>query len=78
VDHCTDVVCNANVPLITYNWLKNHYYPHPNFDVEHQCRDYDRLLEVAKKRKVDKTFLRPEGKTVVEFDEAPIDLKADS
>jgi len=83
VDHCTDMIrqklmCDADASLITYNWLRNHYYPHPNFNVEHQCRDYDRLLEIAEERKVDRTFLRPEGKMVVEFEETPFDPEAGS
>lgn len=83
MDHCTDMIrqqlmCAADTSLITYNWLKNHYYPHPNFNVEHQCRDYDRLLQVAAERKIDRVLLRPEGKTVVEFEQAPFDPEADS
>jgi len=72
------LMCDADSTLITYNWLKNHYYPHPNFNVQHQCRDYDRLLEVAESRKIEDTFLRPEGKVVVDFEEVPFDPEADS
>ncbi|PVH94102.1 hypothetical protein DM02DRAFT_661360 [Periconia macrospinosa] len=82
-DHCADMLrqklmCEADSSLITYNWLKNHYYPHPNFNVEHQCRNYDRLLEVSEIRRVGRSFLRPEGKTVIDFVEEPFDPEAES
>lgn len=82
-DHCADMLrqklmCEADASLITYNWLKHHYYPHPNFNVEHQCRNYSRLVEVAETRKVAMTFPKPEGKPVIDFVEAPFDPEADS
>ena len=71
------LICDADGALITYNWLKNHYYPHPNFNVEHQCRDYSRLLEFAEERRLNGTLLRPEGKVGVEFEEEmPVDPDA--
>lgn len=69
-------MCEADASLITYNWLKNHYYPHPNFNVEHQCRDYDSLLEMSESRRVDRSFLRPEGIEVTDFIEEPFDPEA--
>ncbi|KAL5114926.1 hypothetical protein ACEQ8H_007173 [Pleosporales sp. CAS-2024a] len=82
-DHCVDVLrqklmCDADGALVTYNWQKNHYYPHPNFNVEHQCRDYNRLLEFSEQRRLEGSLLRPEGKPVVEFEEMPFDPKATS
>ena len=82
VDHCADMLrqklmCDADANLITYNWIKNHYAPHPNFNVQHQCRDYNRLLEVAAEHKLDGSMfshgwiLRPTDRPVVEFEGEP-------
>ncbi|KAF2471229.1 uncharacterized protein BDR25DRAFT_325024 [Lindgomyces ingoldianus] len=89
IDHCADILrqklmCDADANLITYNWLKGHYIPHPNFNVQHQCRDYDRLLEVAAEHRIDGSIfpsgwiLRPTDRPVIEFDEPPFDPMADS
>ncbi|KAF2182968.1 hypothetical protein K469DRAFT_635892 [Zopfia rhizophila CBS 207.26] len=88
IDHCADMLrqklmCDADPTLITYNWIKNHYAPHPNFNTQHKCRSYDRLLEVQLQHKVDGSrfrngwILRPKDRPVVEFDEPPFDPNAD-
>jgi len=87
VDHCVDMlrqklVCDADPGLVTYSWLKNHYNPHPNFNVEHKCRSYDRLMAAAERYGVDMGTLpeggirRPAGEEVVEFVEPPFDPSA--
>ena len=87
-DHCADILrqklqCDADAGLITYNWLKNHYSPHPNFNVQHQCRNYQDLLDVAAQLRVDGSefdkgwILRPTDAPVVEFDVPPFDPNAD-
>ena len=88
VDHCVDMLrqklmCDADPGLITYSWLKNHHNPHPNFNVEHKCRSYDRLLGASSKYGVDlDTFpeggiRRPAGEKVVDFVEPPFDPLAE-
>jgi hypothetical protein len=87
MDHCADMLrqklmCDADATLLTYNWIKNHYGPHPNFNVEHKCRDYDRLLEEAARHRVDGSlfpkgyFIRPTDIPVVDFEEPPFDPEA--
>jgi hypothetical protein len=89
LDHCADILrqklmCDADATPITYNWIKNHYKPHPNFNVQHQCRNYSALLEVAAGQRVDGGgfengwILRPTDAPVVEFDEPPFDPDADA
>ncbi len=87
LDHCADMLrqklmCDADASLITYNWIQNHYSPHPNFNVQHQCRDYSRLLEVARQYRLEVGvveggknghILRPSDKDVVDFPEPPFD-----
>jgi hypothetical protein len=88
VDHCVDMLrqklmCDADPGLITYSWLKNHYNPHPNFNVEHKCRSFDRLLDASAKYGVHLSTLpeggvrRPDGEKVVDFVEPPFDPLAE-
>ena len=87
-DHCADIlrqklVCDADEHLITYNWIQNHYAPHPNFNVQHQCKDYNKLLEYGSKLVIDGSsfpkgyFLRPVDEQIVEFKVPPFDPLAD-
>lgn len=88
VDHCVEIlrqklVCDADAGLITYSWLKNHYNPHPNFNVQHQCRNYNRLLEASAKYGVGMEVLpkdgirRPEDEKVVDYLEPPFNPLAE-
>jgi hypothetical protein len=92
IDHCADMLrqklmCDADASLITYSWIKNHYSPHPNFNVQHQCRDYNRLLDVAGQYRLEKGMIegvkngyiiRPPYKAVVDFPEPPFDPLAEN
>jgi hypothetical protein len=77
------LMCDADANLITYNWITNHYAPKPNFNVQHQCRNYHHLLSVAARQRVDGSrfangwILRPSDKSFVEFEEPPFDPDAD-
>lgn len=44
LDHCADnfrqkLMCDADVGVITYDWLKGHQHPLPNFNTIHKCRN---------------------------------------
>ncbi|CAD6580528.1 MAG: hypothetical protein ASARMPRED_000240 [Alectoria sarmentosa] len=86
IDHCADLLrqklmCDADMTIITYNWIKNHYKPHPNFNVQHKCRTFDAAKQWTIERQINASslehdyFPRPE-EPVVEFDEPPFDLLA--
>lgn len=88
INHCADMLrqklmCDASSAIVTYNWLENHYHPHPNFNVEHKCRNYDELLVAAKKYEIPKGYLpvdgffRPKDRPAVEFVEPPFDPDED-
>lgn len=88
LDHCADMLrqklmCDADPNLVTYNWVKRHKAPHPNFNVQHQCRDYSRLLEAQRRQRIDGTpfangwIPRPSDGPVAEFEEPPFDPDAD-
>ena len=76
-------MCDADVTLITYNWVKNHYRPHPNFNVQHKCRDFEAAKRWTRERAIDASslehnyFTRPGGEVVVDFEEPPFDPEAD-
>ena len=79
------LMCDADTSLITYNWLKGHSAPHPNFNVEHQCRDFEPVRQYAWKHRLDPNgsierayFTRPDNGEWVEFDEPPFDPSVDS
>ncbi|KAG2353077.1 hypothetical protein BDR07DRAFT_1434846 [Suillus spraguei] len=33
-------MCNADVTLLTWDWVQGHNIPYPNFNTRHQCRNY--------------------------------------
>ncbi|TEY81663.1 hypothetical protein BOTCAL_0032g00050 [Botryotinia calthae] len=90
LDHCADVLrqklmCDADTGIVTYNWLKGKVNPNPNFNVQHQCRNFDAILEYARDNQVDKdgtdridvNLLKPENGHIMEFEgEPPFDPDA--
>ena len=40
-------MCDADVSVLTYNWVKHHHFPHANFNVEHKCRNFEDVLDWA-------------------------------
>ena len=82
-DHCAEilrqkVMCNADVTVVTYNWLKNHKSPHPNFNSQHKCRDFDAALEwaianQAPPPKEGKVYRPTDGTHYFEYDDLPFD-----
>ncbi|KAG2063641.1 hypothetical protein BDR04DRAFT_1062618 [Suillus decipiens] len=54
LDHCIEMIrqtimCNADVTLITWDWVEGHDIPYPNFNTLHQCRDYEKILDWSTK-----------------------------
>lgn len=40
-------MCNADVSVATYNWLRDHKHPHPNWNQMHKCRNFDAAIDWA-------------------------------
>ena len=38
-------MCNANVGMITYQWVKDFSDPYPDLNTWHTCRNFDKLME---------------------------------
>jgi hypothetical protein len=52
LDHCIEMIrqnimCNADVTMITWDWVEGHDIPYPNFNTRHQCRNYEKILDWA-------------------------------
>lgn len=46
LSHCLHIVqqnimCHADLSVITHNWVETQRHPWPDFNVRHQCRDFD-------------------------------------
>ena len=58
IDHCIDslrqyIMCNVDISMITYGWdpKERHGTPVPDFNMQHQCVNYDRFSQWAKKHR---------------------------
>ncbi|KAG2361938.1 hypothetical protein BDR07DRAFT_1408130 [Suillus spraguei] len=52
LDHCIEMIrqnimCNADVTMITWDWVERHKFAYPNFNTRHQCRNYEKILDWA-------------------------------
>lgn len=50
LDHCIEILrqvimCRSDVTMVTYNWVEGLDNPYPNFNVPHQCRDFEKILD---------------------------------
>ena len=41
-------MCNSDLGLITFHWVKDNPTPYPDFNTWHQCRDPEAVLRLAK------------------------------
>ncbi|KAG1883827.1 hypothetical protein F4604DRAFT_1516758, partial [Suillus subluteus] len=51
-DHCIEMIrqnimCNADVKMITWDWVQGLDTPYPNFNTRHQCRNFEKILDWA-------------------------------
>lgn len=56
-DHCIEMIrqntmCNADLKMITWDWVEGLHDAYPNFNTRHQCRDYEKILDWAVKHAV--------------------------
>ncbi|KAI1074525.1 hypothetical protein F5B20DRAFT_432849 [Whalleya microplaca] len=52
VDHCIDMLrqvlmCQADVGIVTYNWVEGWADAYPDFSTQHKCRKFDRIVAWA-------------------------------
>lgn len=60
-----NLMCNAHVDVVTYNWIDGQHLPFPDFSIEKKCRNYDVIMEWHRRNSVPvelfKTLKMPEG-----------------
>lgn len=71
VDHCIEmlrqvIMCNSDMHVVTHDWVDHTTGAWPDFSVNHQCRDYEKLMswiDGARLMTSDSDFrwTRPEG-----------------
>lgn len=67
---CVDILlqnmmCSSNVDIITLNWMETQKQPFPDFSINHQCPDFETLLEWRKDNSVNmgkfNDLVKPKG-----------------
>ena len=58
VSHCLHILlqnlmCHADVDIVTHRWLDVRLHPFPDFNVQKKCRDFDAVLQWQDENKVD-------------------------
>ncbi|PYI09312.1 hypothetical protein BO78DRAFT_405066 [Aspergillus sclerotiicarbonarius CBS 121057] len=58
IEHCVDnlrqnIMCKADVALLTFSWDPDDRAPKPNFVVEHECANWDKVDKWAEDHKFD-------------------------
>lgn len=38
-------MCNADVGLLTFDWVEGFDTPFPNFRTQHKCRDFEKIYQ---------------------------------
>lgn len=78
LDHCVDMLrqklmCDADVGVFNYNWVKGRSRPYPNFNTMHKCRNFDDVLTWAKSHqaKAPAGGIIPKPSDAVELDVPP-------
>ncbi|KAG1856588.1 hypothetical protein C8R48DRAFT_299319 [Suillus tomentosus] len=50
LDHCIEmlrqnIMCRADVTMLTYDWVEGVKDPFPNFRIPHRCRNFEKVLD---------------------------------
>ena len=76
--HCVDMLvqnikCTASVDIITQKWVDQQYHPFPDFNIYHQCRDFEAILDWQIKNRVTDKFnwTRPDDAVVQPLQNIP-------
>ena len=77
VAHCIEMLrqvlmCNADMGIIPLNWVKNKTMPVPDFNTWHKCRDFDSVLDFAKRRRLPAMRIWPPAEGELILDEVPL------
>ena len=65
IDHCIDeirlsIICHGDISVITWGWKDTEATPYANFEVEHECRNWESILEWTKAHQANQSaIVRP-------------------
>jgi hypothetical protein len=45
-----NLMCNADTGVIGYRWVEGWSHPYPDFNTNHQCRNFESVIEWAKQK----------------------------
>ena len=73
IDHCIEmlrqsIMCQSDLGVLTYNWVEVQDFPWPNFNTQHQCRNFEKVLEWGKDKEVmafEEKMTKTQGATVL-------------
>lgn len=73
ITHCLHnlvqaLMCSASADVITYNWVDGKPKPVPDFNINHKCRDFEKLLQWQNEHKL------PDPKSKWEDITMPVDF----
>jgi hypothetical protein len=46
------MMCHGDIAIQTFDWMPDYRWPWPNFEIVHECRDWDAILDWAKQHHV--------------------------
>ncbi|KAG1787771.1 uncharacterized protein HD556DRAFT_1407595 [Suillus plorans] len=57
LDHCIEmlrqnIMCHADVTMLTYDWVEGVKDPFPNFRIPHRCRNFEKVLDWVDEHRV--------------------------
>lgn len=57
LNQCADLIrqklqCDADVGVVTYNWVEGKPNPIPNFNTVHKCRNFDAVKDWAHEKQI--------------------------
>ncbi|KAG2148190.1 uncharacterized protein EDB93DRAFT_1250257 [Suillus bovinus] len=57
IDHCVEILrqfsmCGGDVTMITHDWVEGRTKPFADFNVHHQCRNFDKILDWVDEHRV--------------------------
>ncbi|KAI0913248.1 hypothetical protein F4823DRAFT_631597 [Ustulina deusta] len=63
LNHCLgtileNLMCHADVDIVTFNWRESQDEPFPDFEIKKQCRDFEAIVEWQKEKQLDDTIER--------------------
>ncbi|RYC60887.1 hypothetical protein CHU98_g5324 [Xylaria longipes] len=63
LNHCLatileNLMCHADVDIVTFNWRESQNEPFPDFEIRKQCRDFEAIVDWQREKKLNDTIER--------------------